>query len=854
MARLRTLGFELNSLTDGVEFEDVAGAPSISSAIKRSGSYAGRVHITAGESRYFQCVLNLEDSLQPFYARFYLYIAAAADGRHRIFNMQQVESPFAQVVRLDINAANQLILSDEDGDIGSVSQSLELNTWHRIEVGLDTQDGPGAHIVSALINGAIFAQADNRDLGTGMGAMAFGANLDNFTNETDIYFDDIAINDGNGEFETTFPGPGSVIIMRPAGADDDSNVGFARGGSDSGSDFGQIDEVTPNDATDYLEGDPEALADFRIQNPYDIGLKFSDEIKLVEPHIRARSAVTRDTRIRIAGGAGLEPEENDLTLNQNTWQTDSRDTTQLDAGTQTITETFATVDKKDAANTNGDWDTANGRGDLKDTISNVTVKTSDSTTNSAADGRNLIINSEDVIVVAFHTFTGPGTYHLLFKKSVDRGATWTKLDGSAGEDAPGDGVKVYMALDSQDNIHCVYRIGDEALANVLYYRKLTYDGNGSYSIGAEKTVKTAVNDQIEDHSMAVDANDDIWVAYADSEFAGAGFVELKVTKSTDDGDTWSASTLVDTATGSAESAEIHPEILINTTHPILFYQYHHLTGAGGGGGEINKMRCRKYDGANWGAAIDNTITTPAQTTLPKAVKRGNDDFFIYFRDSATNAIIERFNGTAWASAQQVIATDSVEALTTNGNMVWALWTSSTSVISFRLFDGSAWEGSDRTITLGTTVNGQTMAPRTVDKELFFLYRQSGTLKAYSAQIRGVIQSIGYDASSPSVFSGESATETLNDDANSIAVEFSGSVDNSVWGAWTSDITTIFKRYIRFRVTLRSAGQTSPTIDNIAMQFRNTRIAQQLVCYRQPNTDREWDVDALNSVRLGVEIV
>jgi len=43
MARLWSSGFELNSLTDGVEISNPTGNLSIDSSIKRSGSYSLRV-------------------------------------------------------------------------------------------------------------------------------------------------------------------------------------------------------------------------------------------------------------------------------------------------------------------------------------------------------------------------------------------------------------------------------------------------------------------------------------------------------------------------------------------------------------------------------------------------------------------------------------------------------------------------------------------------------------------------------------------------------------------------------------------------------------------------------------------
>jgi len=68
----------------------------------------------------------------------------------------------------------------------------------------------------------------------------------------DTYFDDIAINDAAGSFQTGYPGPGKIYTLK---ADGDNAVAWTKAGSAAqATNWQGVDEtptVTPNDGTDY---------------------------------------------------------------------------------------------------------------------------------------------------------------------------------------------------------------------------------------------------------------------------------------------------------------------------------------------------------------------------------------------------------------------------------------------------------------------------------------------------------------------------------------------------------------------------------------------------------------------------
>jgi hypothetical protein len=81
----------------------------------------------------------------------------------------------------------------------------------------------------------------------------------------------------------------------------------------------------------------------------------------------------------------------------------------------------------------------------------------------------------------------------------------------------------------------------------------------------------------------------------------------------------------------------------------------------------------------------------------------------------------------------------------------------------------------------------------------------------------IIQSLGYDTNqTANIFTVGQANATLN--GGTVTAEFSDSANNSSWGSWTADITTLSLRYIRFRLTITGTVNDSPLIDSVTMTY------------------------------------
>lgn len=296
MARLVTCGFELNSTVVGHEaantFAPSGVGGSISSTIKRSGTYAGRVSgmssgsaASVGETKFVSA-----DGAGPFFFRHYFYFVTFPSAANRIIDLLPAAAASQGFVTID--GSGVLALGDEDGTVGTSASALALNTWYRIEVEFNGT-GVGANDTLKLyVDGSQVAGSTTRNFSSGISVHVVGGNLNTEANTSgDWYIDDLAINDSTGTQQTGLPGAGSVCYLRPNGAGDADTGSPTRGGADSGTIQGQIDEVTPNDATDYVVL-PANPSDYWVDMEAGSvgGIAAADAVTLVEVHGRVSAA------------------------------------------------------------------------------------------------------------------------------------------------------------------------------------------------------------------------------------------------------------------------------------------------------------------------------------------------------------------------------------------------------------------------------------------------------------------------------------------------------------------------------------------------------------------------------------
>lgn len=315
MARLWSCGFELQSATALMEWDTATGSPTINTTAGqvRSGSASLRNNLVATTAVLTQ-QFKAAGVAGSTYVRFYLYIATAPSATARIIRLRQGTG--ADLGGIRVTTSRTLLLWDEQTNlqVGVASAALALNTWHMIEFG---HTGTGDTITGRL-NGVQFATGASSSAVQAPYELYFGVSN---ALTTDMYFDDVAVNDSTGSFQNTWPGEGSIIHLRPNAAGD--ATGGTRGGTDSGTNWGQVDEAPPNDATDYVI--PSITSTIDEYNLAASGLTGTPTINVVSVGWRyaAASATSPDSmmlRVKASAGGTLE-ESAAITANAITWKT-----------------------------------------------------------------------------------------------------------------------------------------------------------------------------------------------------------------------------------------------------------------------------------------------------------------------------------------------------------------------------------------------------------------------------------------------------------------------------------------------------------------------------------------------------
>ena len=328
MSRVWSSGFELNSKGGVDSFKEWdadsgTSAFSIQSTVKRSGTYAGKISSMTSGQRHtvaHDFAASSAETNGILYFRVYMRFDTLPTAENTFVTMQYGTTA-DMVGYLTISSSGTIRLYDEDGVIGSPSAALNTGQWYRVEWMFNRTGAAGSHEMRARIDGQEFAGASNRNFSRGMNAIRLGGNLRSETQTQGVwYFDDFAGNNTSGSNQNSYPGAGKIIHLHPNAVGD--NTGWSRGGSDSGSNWGQVDEVKPNDVTDYVLATTTVIDDYNLEAS---GLSSLDVINVVAVAARYRAANVGDTisdyvlRVKASAGGTVE-ESSVIAPNSTTWR------------------------------------------------------------------------------------------------------------------------------------------------------------------------------------------------------------------------------------------------------------------------------------------------------------------------------------------------------------------------------------------------------------------------------------------------------------------------------------------------------------------------------------------------------
>lgn len=327
MGRVWHSGFELNSTSSGMEYTATSGVGTVFTIVTspvRSGTYAAK--FLANNSSVGQARFNFASSDQngQFYLRVYIRIDTIVSAATNILIMRNNAN--ADKIGIRLNTDNTLTLRnlEDSASIGSDSAALNTGQWYRIEIAADTTT-PSSTAVAARVDGVEFASG-SANLATGLAALVLGFSTVFATGE--VYMDDVALNDSSGSFQNSYPGSEKIINIRADSAGDSNQLGSA-----ASTNYQQIDEITPDDASTIIDIGADAADDTDDYNLSASGIGASDVVNVVLVGVRygASASSSNDSfavRIKDSSGGSVE-ESADITPTATAYTTNANGTPKL---------------------------------------------------------------------------------------------------------------------------------------------------------------------------------------------------------------------------------------------------------------------------------------------------------------------------------------------------------------------------------------------------------------------------------------------------------------------------------------------------------------------------------------------
>lgn len=245
-ARIFQTGAELNSTTAAVEVTSVDGTgASVSTTNVRSGNYVWRSNNSGNTSGITQRLSNVDTS-GPGYFRVYFNFATIPNVKQRIMQFNNAANALA--ARVDIYTDGTLVLINSSNiTIATTSVALTTNRWYRLELMNDATNNPGK--LELRVDGVTVAKGNNDTQGS-WARVRCGPNLNNST--TDVYYDDIAVNNGTGTSQNSWPGEGRLILLYPNAPGDSNQFKDTAGAAGTTNNYTLVDEQPPNGITDFV--------------------------------------------------------------------------------------------------------------------------------------------------------------------------------------------------------------------------------------------------------------------------------------------------------------------------------------------------------------------------------------------------------------------------------------------------------------------------------------------------------------------------------------------------------------------------------------------------------------------------
>lgn len=253
MARLVTTGFE-SGIPSGTATQDgesngvtsvnhsQVGTVAYQTSVARNG---GRAMSCAASGANYSQIAGLTHTVDvPTYARFYFRFTAAPSTTSQLFAWRLNGTVVAS---LDLLTTRAMRLNVPASGSAGNSSVLSVDTWYRIETSL-TIPASGNGSVELKIDGVTAVGPSAGNVGTTLTTTTHRiGHVTAADTGAAFYFDDLAINDGNGASQNSWPGAGNITLLGPL-ADSAKGTGWEAPqttGSDTTDLYQAVDNVPP---------------------------------------------------------------------------------------------------------------------------------------------------------------------------------------------------------------------------------------------------------------------------------------------------------------------------------------------------------------------------------------------------------------------------------------------------------------------------------------------------------------------------------------------------------------------------------------------------------------------------------
>lgn len=285
MARLTSIGFELDTLTNGVEITTnnfgSGTAPTIVTSPVLAGGFAMKHTASATNS---SCMYQFSSGgIGVAFIRVWFYVPSVSGYPTANCTILDLGTAAAAYGGIFMNSSGQLGINYNVGTTSTydtvLSSAVSQDTWHYLDLKIDTSTA-NSQVVTGMVDGTLInTKTGTRTLAANSLTLGvWGTGLRESSTFT-IYSADIAINNNTGSFQNSYVGNSRLIRLSPNAAGDSNSWKNTTQGAGSTTNYTLVDEVTPDGGTTNIRTHTLNATD--MYNVTDSGLGSGDTVNVV---------------------------------------------------------------------------------------------------------------------------------------------------------------------------------------------------------------------------------------------------------------------------------------------------------------------------------------------------------------------------------------------------------------------------------------------------------------------------------------------------------------------------------------------------------------------------------------------